>query len=244
LVSCFLTGCAALKKGNRTLPVVAGKGRNEISVKDVLNNNLTRENFFIQKAEIEVKSDEINEKFLASIKFAVPDTYNISLRTRTGIEVARIFLTKDTILANDRLNRVVYYGKPDLLGRRYGINSDAIPVLFGDYINTSVDTIAKCSENQSDISGSIHGLRIHYVINCKVNKIEKSVQEGSIGKAANEIEYDDFTEIGNIVAPMLIEIKQINSKTGITIRMGKIERPWAGSVKFVPGSRYDLIELK
>lgn len=240
----MITGCATLKKADRALPAVGGKGRNEISVTEVLHNNLTKESFFIQKAEIEVSSDEVNEKFLASIKFAVPDTYNVSIRTRTGIEVARIFLTNDTLLANDRLNRVVYYGKPDLLGRKYGINSDAIPVIFGDYVNTTGDTIVKCIENQSDIKGSIHGLRIQYIFNCKVNKIAKSIQEGSVGKATNEIEYEDYAEIGNIVAPMLIKIKQINSKSGITIRMGKIERPWRGSVKFVPGSRYELIELK
>jgi hypothetical protein len=244
LISFLLTGCAVFRKSERSGKSARGMSRNEVSAADLLKNNLTSRNFFIQKAEIEISSEELREKFLASIRFAFPDTFNISVRTRTGIELARIFLTRDTVLANDRLNRVLYYGKPGILGRKYGISSDAIPVIFGDYVNGGNDTIIKCNEDKAGINGIVHGLRIHYDVDCKVMKVQRSVQQGNVWNSGNEIIYSDFMEIGDIVVPMLIRINKLNSKSSIEVKMGKIERPWTGSVRFVPGNRYDQIELK
>ena len=40
---------------------------------------------------------------MATIKYELPDKYLISIRSKAGIEAARIFITKDTVLINDRI---------------------------------------------------------------------------------------------------------------------------------------------
>ena len=105
------------------------------------NQNLTKRNFFIQKAEIEILSEEENQKLIASIKFIYPDQYLISLKSKTGIEAARIFITDDTVLINDRINRKLYFGKPAQLKNKYGISPAVLPVVLGDFIkgNSKLD---------------------------------------------------------------------------------------------------------
>ena len=81
------------------------------------NQNITNNGFFIQKAEIEIVTGEGKEKYLASIKFEKPDKYLISVKSRTGIEGARIYISNDSILVNDRINKKLYSGNTFYLKR-------------------------------------------------------------------------------------------------------------------------------
>ena len=76
-------------------------------MESIIKNNLSKENFYIQKADIKVTQDNISVRFIASIKFRKPDSLLISVKSRTGIEAGRAFITKDTILINDRIKQKI-----------------------------------------------------------------------------------------------------------------------------------------
>lgn len=245
LIFSLLTGCSASRKATRTDNVVFGK--NDIITKEaVLGNNLTSGNFYIRKAEISIQSEGLDQKFVATIRFTLPGEYLISLRSRTGIEAARIYVTNDTILANDRINRILYYGKPDVLSVRYGIPYEILPVLFGDYITGMVggNETEKCTDGNLIKNDFIKGLKLNYIIDCKRGKIIRAEREGGIGKLINEMEFSEFVKYGGIEVPSQIKITDSRSNSVIQIELDKIERPWDGTIEFIPGNSYDLIELR
>jgi hypothetical protein len=205
--------------------------------------NLTAGNFFITKAEIEFISNGENQKFLASIKFIVPDKYLISLKSKTGIEAARIYITSDTILVNDRINRSLYYGDPERLSEKFGLSEDILPLLFGDYIkgNLKSDSEVKCSDGKAELSSSIGGVLINYIIDCKKMKTLSAIQETSFNMNSAELEYGTFIRAGAGLVPS--ETKLNYKESRISIKIVKIETPWDGIIEFIPGNRYDLIEL-
>ncbi|HEX2976270.1 MAG TPA: DUF4292 domain-containing protein, partial [Bacteroidales bacterium] len=211
----------------------------------LLENNLVVQGFFIQKAEVEISGKDIHQKLLASIKFNPPDTYNISLRLRTGIEVARIFLTGDTVLANDRINRRLYKGKSSVLGRRYGIGIESLPLIFGDFHPSGKEQpTVKCENGLAEFRSFQHGMSLVYYADCNLAKVVKILQNSSLGSGGNEILFDDFIHTGDIVIPSDIRMSQPGQDISVRIRIVKIEKPWSGSAAFFPGNRYEVIELK
>ena len=69
------------------------------------------------------------------LKFEYPDKYLISIKSRTGIEGARIYISEDTILFNDRINKKMYYGSSLYLKRKYGLTTNFLPLIFGDIVS-------------------------------------------------------------------------------------------------------------
>lgn len=238
-------GCSGIRRTGRSAADISGGG-NFISAEILKSRNLTNNNFFIQKAEIEVSTEEMSGKFIASIKFVIPDKYLISVRSRAGLEVARIFLSSDTVLINDRINRKLYHGDPEFVNIRYGIPLDIMPILLGDYIsgNETDNQNMKCSGGMGKVENIVRGLKVNYTVDCRKAKIAKAEQEGSMRNVITEIEYYDFGKLGNIMIPGLIRIKHLRTKTSVILKIGKTESPWEGNINFIPGSRYELIELR
>jgi hypothetical protein len=205
--------------------------------------NITSHNFFIQKAQIEIISGGAIENILASIKFIKPDTFLISLRNKAGIEAARIFLTDDTVLINDRINRQLMYGKPGVFGRRYGINTEIIPVFFGDFISEIVkkERISDCIDNKIIIERTLHGTKIVYTIDCSRGKVISAVREKSTNSKNEMLLFDKFIKTNEVVYPSRIKIKYDELEVNINIE--KMESPWIGEIVFIPGRNYELIEL-
>ena len=90
-------GCSVFQKAERSEYKSSGEANWNTIEKLVVKQNLTTHNFFINKARIGVVTNDVKESFLATIKFIYPDTFLVSLRSKTGIEAARIFFTNDTI---------------------------------------------------------------------------------------------------------------------------------------------------
>lgn len=242
----FLTECSLIKKQSQSNNEAPGGIESNSLMERLEKQNLTNNNFYIQKAEIEVSSDQESQKFTGSIKFVTPGKYLISLRSIAGIEVARIFLTDDTILINDRINRKLYYGKPEALSRKYGISASVLPIVFGDYIkgNKIISENTPCFEGKQEIEYDVHGIKVRYTADCKKSKIVLAQQEGSVLDVVTEIEYRDFIKTGDILTPSKIQIKYFKSMINIDITIKKMEFPWIGSIEFIPGNKYELIELK
>jgi hypothetical protein len=240
----IFSSCSVFRKAEKSSVGGISADKTAISTEMLKSQNLTGSSFFIPKAEVEISSDDLKEKFIASIKYVPPGSYLISLRSRTGIEAARIFATPDTLLINDRFNRKLYYGEPEYLGLKFGIPLEALPVIFGDYIAGMNDVTGNCIGGKMNIESELKGLKLEYTVDCKKGKIVNAFQEGSLGNAVNEIQYDDFDREGDIFIPSMVRIRNTKLNAELIIRFGKIERPWDGSIDFIPGNRYDLKELR
>jgi hypothetical protein len=241
----MISSCSGVRRASRSDVHRPGEKAGSVSTNDVVSQNLTATGFFIPKAEVEISSDDGNMRFLASVRFDPEGKYLISLRSRSGIEAARIYIDKDTILGNDRINRVLYYGKPGILSRLYGIPFDVLPVVFGDIVGDNTnETVNRCNGGIFRTEQVVKGTRMSYRIDCGRRKIVSAKSEGSLMKSESEIEFGNFFETGGITVPSNVRINHLRSETVITIKIDNIEKPWSGSVELIPGARYKKIELK
>jgi hypothetical protein len=240
-----LSGCSVLKKHERRTSKGETNGRS-ILLEELVRNNLTAGDFTISKMDVLINSGNLREKFSATLKFQYPDKYLVSIRSIGNIEVARFFLTPDTVLINDRINRVVYYGDPDKFSRKFGLDYNLLPVIFGDYVNDNQISVnkANCTNGSADVDGYIRGMKLFYKVDCRNSKISEAEQEGNVGIILNEINYSDFITVNDIRVPSLIIMHNIKSDNSLEIHISKIDRSIDSPVEFVPGNRYKKIELK
>lgn len=241
LILISLSGCSGSRKTGKSLTVTS---EGIILSGDVLTQNITGKSFFIQKVEVEFESEQLNGKFNAIIKYK-DDKYLISIKSKTGIEIARAFLSRDSIIINDRINKKIIYGKPDWAAKRFGFSYEILPILFGDYVTTNqdvTDTI-KCGY-MTWIETRVKGVKLNYEIDCKNAKVRVAENEGSLNEVTAQIEYSDYIRTDGILVPSDIKIRNFKPEWTVQIKLGKIERPWNGEIEFIPGSKYELFELK
>jgi hypothetical protein len=245
LITVVLSGCSVLRKHERRTGSNETNGRS-VLLEELVRNNLTAGDFTISKMDVYINAGNLREKFSATLKFQFPDKYLVSIRSIGNIEVARFFLTPDTVLVNDRINRVVYYGDPEKFSRKFGLDYNLLPVIFGDYVNDnrSVGSKTNCINGSADADGFIRGMKLLYRIDCKNSKISAAEQEGNTGIVLNEINYSEFITVNDITIPSLINMHNKKSDNSLEIRISKIDRSIDAPVEFVPGNRYKKIELK
>jgi hypothetical protein len=241
----FITGCSVIRKGERKAHEYTKEDLRDNIYQNVNALNISNNNFFIQKADIEISSVEGKQNIIGSIKYLKSGTYLISIKNRAGIEAVRIFLSKDTLLVNDRVYRRLYYGSPKWISRKYGIPYEILPVMLGDYI---FDKMAD-SKTEKCINGSVtidfvkETKWLKYVIDCKLNKVVFAYFQSIENEREAELKYTKFYKWGEILAPGRIQIRNIEKGIDIVIRIKKIQSPWNGTIDFVPGNKYDLIKL-
>lgn len=238
-------GCSVIRTGGNR---VRGLSKETLALgllESINKQNITKNNFFIQKAEILFSGKKGTDRFLASIKFENPDKYLISIKSKAGIEAARVFISEDTILINDRINRKIYYGSALYLKENYGITAAGLAILFGDYIDDNLydSKEAKCVDGKLRINGIVKGTLVKYVIDCKKRKSILVILENSMNKRGIEIQFNDFLKNKNVLTAGMIEIEDFQRMATIEIKIKKIESPWNGSIEFVPGNKYEIIQL-
>ena len=237
----FCTSCSVVRRSKKIDYSALNINKTETRLENLKSQNITASNFFIQKAEIGISSHGEKEKVIGSIKYEKPDKFLISIKNRTGIEALRIFISIDTILVNDRINRKLLYAAPDYLRSKYGISNKLFAIILGDYIsdNVSEQGITNCMNGKLDLDEEAGGIKIKYIINCKFNKVLFASTEERFKGRKIEVRFDNFRKRGDILAPQKIEIIDINAMTNIVIHIKKIEYPWSGKIEFIPGSRYE-----
>ena len=242
----MFTGCAVIK----TIKGQNNELSNEIIterniVETVKNQNITRKSFFIQKAEIAISTSSLNEKVNGSIKYEYPNRYLISIKSKTGIEAARIFSSNDTILINDRINRKLYYGSNRDLKNKYGITNSVLPMILGDFLTDSLSDNERiiCLNGKFNSNCMLDGIRVRYIVDCKKNKTIFIDSENSFDGRKIELSFNEFRETGKVIFPGRIEFKNLQNMTIINIRIRKIELPWTGNIKFIPGNKYELMRI-
>jgi hypothetical protein len=240
-----LSGCSSVKKAEVRVPVKSSDSSLELT-KRVLNRNLTTGNFNIMKAEVEIQNNGDSQKLIASMKYRVQGNYLLTIRNRTGIEAARVYITHDTVLINDRIYRKLYCGSNDYLVKKYGIATNSLPLVVGDYINglSEVDILKDCSSGISQIQGYLDSKEIWYYIDCNKSKVTAVTISDKAGTAGINMEFSDFTNSGNYSYPEKISIEDIMEKTKIIIKIISVDFNDSDQIEFIPGKNYERIFLK
>lgn len=238
----FITGCAILKKVDN---VRTDESKNGVSYKQIRALNLTNSDFNIIKAEIDIIIGSEREKMLGYIKYKEPETYLISVRNRTGIEGARILITSDTIMVNDRINKKLYYGSTDYLNRKYGITTGLLPVIIGDFIIDNDDNeIIACAKNEAYINTEIVGKKIHFKIDCEKTKVTGVNIEDVITEKMLKIEFSKFKRDAYCSIARSITIESNEEDERIEINIDRLEFVLENDITFIPGKKYEKILLK
>jgi hypothetical protein len=242
----FITGCLAIKNQDVKSSLVSNDLEEKILLKRVEKQNITNESYIIQKAIVEIITPEETKKVLVNIKFEKPDKYLFSIKSRTGIEVSRIFISADTILVNDRINKKLYYGSSSYIKVKYGFSISVLPVILGDYIEGKIleGGIGNCSYGKRNIVCTINGININYIIDCRKGKAISVTNDNGIYDNGIKIQFKDFKKEGMTVFPGSIFIDDFKGNSKINIKILKFESQWNGKIDFVPGDKYEISKLQ
>jgi len=238
-----ITSCTVFKQTNTNVVTDEDASFGSVARK-TKNLNITNQCFLIAKAEIILSEGNQKESFIASVKFSFPDKYLISLRSKSGIEGARIYLTGDTLLINDRINRKLYYGEPDYIRKKFGISASALPLIFGDMIfkDSGDSENLKCIDGYLNFNKAFMGLRYETSIDCKKSKMISCIQQNDKEGEQVIMRYSKYMEKGNCLFPSFINI--FYREMNVSIKIRKVEIPWEGNLEFIAGNKYELIYLK
>lgn len=245
LLPVFIAGCSIIGRSGKSLTTDYTKPGSSNVFESTKNQNITNNGFFIQKAEIEIVNGDGKEKYLASIKFERPDKYLISVKSRTGIEGARIYISNDSILVNDRINKKLYSGNAFYLKKKFGLTTGIIPLIFGDVIlqKNCENNNEKCLGSKILTECNLNGVILNYEIDCNKRKAVTVSTVDNFDKNVIKLRFGSFFRVGSNVIPRIIEIEGLGFSSVVKIKVLKIELPWSGSIKFIPGKGYELIEL-
>ncbi len=233
-----LSGCAGLRETSMNIEE-EGNIPTERTLGQVETRNLTNSGFFIQKGRISTSGDAGRINLLFTMKYVKPDKYLISLRSVTGIEAFRVFISGDTVLINDRLNRELLYGTPFDFERITGIHPDLLRVSFGDLITENIKIIDNngCTGNELNVESYYMGLLIHSIIDCRQEKVKSVILSSGFPGETITIDYRkhryDYFRI-----PRRVEINDSRRNVKIALKIDKYISPWIGEIEFIPGSGY------
>lgn len=222
---------------------------NEESIERIIStvrkNNLTEESFFIEKANFLLTRNKETTKLLFSVKFIKPDKYLFSVRNITGIEGARIYVTKDTVLINDRIEKRLLYGKPKDLEKISGLPYFILNIAFGDlfFCENIEMTKSERINNQVNILQQCEGRIWNTVLDTKAGKVKSVIFSTKIQNESIEINYSNFKRKGNHI-PMVIEMKDLSRNINVKVKVERMQIPWYGEIEFLPGKGYTKEEIK
>jgi Domain of unknown function (DUF4292) len=163
-------------------------------INTIRENNISVSNFFIEKADFLLNRNNNTIRFLFYVKFKKPDKYIISIRSIGGIEAARIYLSKDTILINDRMRKKLLYGKPENIRNIYQEPYFNINMAFGDLFlgEDSIRTETERINKNLIIKGKSKGKSWLSVINPGINKVLSLEFLNEINKKTALINYSKY----------------------------------------------------
>ncbi|HUX96023.1 MAG TPA: DUF4292 domain-containing protein [Bacteroidales bacterium] len=242
LIILFFTGCSVSGKlGNNKV----GEG-DKIELGILKSKNLANNSFFIQRADIELVTNEDRKSFLASVKFNIPDTFLISIRSKSGIEAARIFMTADTLLINDRINKMMYFGSGDALKKRYGYSGELIYLLFGGFLEdfSVKGKVIDCNQGEAKEIFQLEDYRLIYFIDCKAGEVKRIQINSEKGGKNIIIKFFGQENKADVKYYKRIEINTINDYELVKIVINKIEIPYKGRIEFIPGRNFEQVEIK
>lgn len=246
LVSALLAGCSVTRKSARTNSETEKEIAADNSLESVIRNNLSNNDFHIQRAEINIIQDNISVRLSAGIKFKKPDSLLITVRSKAGIDAGRAFITKDTIVISDRINKKLLVGNPASIVAKYGIDPGLIFVILGDIIVEEKDRKGsmECIKGELRKEFKIGSKNVEYIIDCQRRKLKRAYFEGDIKTGNIVVGLSDIINSGPIKYPERIEISDDFNSVGIIMEIKKIESPWKGKIGVITGQGYKVIKIR
>ena len=216
-----------------------------LNISDVTELNFTAQSFFIQRADLNIVGNGGSQKATATIKFAEPDSFLISVRALGVLEVARILITSDTILINDRLNSTLYFGSNQNVKNKYGFDLMVFPILLGDLITGSQTlTGINCNGGNAVLRELRGDYIINYFINCETKKCKKVTVENEFMDDSVSIEFDSFDKADKMIFPTYLRINNFANFALFEMEVKRIEFNIDSGIEFVPGRNYTRVEIK
>lgn len=214
-------------------------------IDSVYRKNISYEGYFIEKADILINTNGKSEKFLLTARFKKPDKFLVSIRNTAGIEGARIYITKDSVFVNDRINSRLLFGKTSSLERKTGIPADLEKVAFGDLIfgNEQAVNHYESRDNQMFIVNIKDNYEWRISLDLSLRKV-RAYEITNIGNGKKRsFKFDNFSK-GNRPVPLLITFEDKERNINARLRISRIKIPWTGEIEFIPGSGYTKEVLK
>jgi len=246
IISFLGIGCSVLRKASPSEDFTDESTEDSVVLKRVERNNFSQGGYFIKSADIEVNTENQRDHIVATVRFSHAGGYLISLKSRAGIEAVRVFIGRDTLMINDRINKVLYASDPGYIERRFFIPELVFPLIFGDFVKMSAGekTDSVCSDGKLNYISNTVNMSVSYVIDCKLSKTVKAFVDAGSGKGRITLLYYDFKKAGDLTYPRKIEVSGLPDKMTVKIVVNSIEFPWIGDINFVPGNRYEILRLK
>jgi hypothetical protein len=244
LIILVITGCSVFK-GKDLSQREDWKADNNISIPALTrNNNLTENSFYISSMDIAYSDGKTSNKLSGSFKFEKPDKYLISLRSKGGIEVARIFINNDSLYILERLNHKVYVGSLNYIRRNYGFPATILPLLIGDFIGNCKNYLEEGNDKRIEEVRCIEsGVEIKYYIDKSIGKVVSVDAEGNRRNELISISYDKFIRKSSAVCPTKIILTNKIRNLNAEIKINKIVFPWTEKIEFNIGNKYQILEL-
>lgn len=235
-------GCSPLRKQQKS---GSFQDIGELKISRVLSNNLSSGCFNITKGRIRYNDGKTSEEGYFNLKFSPDYKFLVSLRSRTGIEGARIYFDKDTILVNDRINHRFYIGSSEYFLLKYGIDIGLIPLIFGDLkITVPVKENINCKNNEYILVQEQNQNSIYYFFDCNKEKLVKVQVCNEIKENIMEIYFSEFINLNGKILPGQIKILEAQGIEIVDIRIEKADFNCAESFGIKEGSGYERIEIK
>jgi hypothetical protein len=239
----ILAGCAGSKKvADQGGVMDRDTGLEELG--QTASKNLTNTGFFIQKGRISTSNENGRINLYFTMKFKNPDVYLISIRSRTGIEAFRIYLNKDTVLINDRLNQDLLIGEPYDFEKITGVPAGLLKISIGDlFINKpGIDKDMKCLNGELKIDDYYMGLIVKTIIDCNIDKVKTVLLTSGTPDEFINITYSKYKS-NEYSIPGRIIINDFRRKIKISLSIEKFVVPWFGEINFIPGKGYKIKKL-
>jgi hypothetical protein len=246
IITAILSGCSVSRRSGSGDSYSGRDTGSDNSVGSIVRNNISNNNFYIQRADIKVTQENISARFTAGIKFRKPDTLLIAVRSKAGIEAGRAFITRDTILLNDRINKKLLIGKPEIIESKYGIDPALIFAVLGDVIveEQEMETSLNCVKGIYRKEFRLGNKRVEYTIDCGRMKAVRAYFEGDINTGNITIDYSNIVLLNGVRFPQRIEIVDDLNSVNILLEVKKVESPWEGRIEFIPGSGYKVMKIR
>ena len=245
LTAIVISGCTSVRKAAITTPAPVKESSMTLTDR-LIASNLTAGDFDIVKADVEVFNNGENRKLISTVKYRKPGNYLVSVKHRTGVEAARIYITKDTVLINDRIYKTLYIGSNEYLLNKYGIETDVIPLIFGDYLEGLDDavTLKDCKNGISEIQGYLDKKEIWYYMDCNRAKLSAVSVSDKAGTSGVNLNFSEFKKTGNKIYPSEIVFEDVTGRNKIIINIESIIYKDSERIEFIPGRNYKKVILK
>ena len=243
LIALCISGCKVLKTTSENNSLLIPENTKTL-INEIESNNLINKSFYIKKGSIEIESKNDTRKILFSLKHSQSDTLLLILRSNMGIEAARIFMSSDTVLINDRINRRLISGKPLEVSKITGIPVFFKSLLLGDKLPGAyvINENLLVNDKKLYINQYKDGFLGKSEVDIKAGKIKNSIWNKGPGTKEIIIKYSNFDK--QIHFPKTIKFQCDIDSLSMVIRISKIDMNYKEKIEFIPDAGYKHEELE